>query len=263
MATLIYRTDDGPLQELTFRGDLRLGADAHNNLVLPGRLGVAPEHALITRSALNRVPVLIDLVGEGTWVEGRRVIGLQVLRHGARLRLGQVEFTMLELRIIRLRRGDHAVGRPCKVCFEVQRPGAEVVICPNNCGSMICRACWTYTTICPDYICGYPMHTAVMDALATHLRFERSIAEDSPLVERMNSRGIVINQGMRCKAGEPRDQVKFQPSEHAAFCPSCDLPFHLECWLRLSHCPVCRFDVQQLIDTVFLSEHVESEGLPA
>lgn len=253
MAILLYQLPGGPPLEHEFRGDLRLGADQRNQLVLPGELGVAPEHALITRSALNRVPVLIDLAGADTWVEGRRVIDLQVLRHGAGIRLGGVALTMLELRIIRLRGGDRAAGRSCAVCLEKQRPGDDVVICPH-CGTMTCRDCWAYTTICPNYICGYPMHTTVMDALADEVRFERDIAEDSQLVERFNRRGTMINQGARCQADQPRDVVTFQAHERAAYCPKCETPFHLECWLHLERCPVCRFDVRALIDRVFLSE---------
>lgn len=258
MAILVYRDATGALSKHEFRGDLRIGADSRNQLVLPAGLGVAPEHALMTRSALNRVPVLIDLAAGQTWVEGRPVVGLQVLRHGAHIRLGAVELTLLELRIVRLRPGERAIGRACQICKDSLCAGDEVVSCPY-CRILIHRSCWADASLCPNYNCSYSMHSAVMDALADQVHFERDIAEDSRLVERFNRRGTLVNQGTFCQAGEPRDQVTFQPHERAAFCPRCDTAFHLECWLRLEQCPVCRFDVWGLIDRAFRSPESEAE----
>jgi hypothetical protein len=64
-----------------------------------------------------------------------------------------------------------------------------------------------------------------------------------------------------CAAGSPSDLVPFQREQDVAFCPSCEAPFHLDCWLCLAFCTGCRYDVRALIDKVFDAE--AAGGFPA
>jgi hypothetical protein len=38
------------------------------------------------------------------------------------------------------------------------------------------------------------------------------------------------------------------------YCPSCQTPYHLECFVTLDVCPVCQHEIRQLIDQAFMAE---------
>jgi hypothetical protein len=47
--------------------------------------------------------------------------------------------------------------------------------------------------------------------------------------------------------------VPFQLRQNVAFCPSCHTPYHLECFLTLSDCPVCKYDITALVNRLFMA----------
>lgn len=240
MAVLIYCDAGGQTREREFSEGVRIGSDPQrNDVVLPMEWGVAPEHAVIARAVLNRMPVLVDLSGGDTWVNGRRVVRLQVLHHGDILQVGQASLTLWEVRIARLPAGSRTVGRECPVCKVEFMAGDEVIACPR-CRTVHHRDCWFSIPICSFYGCEYPVHETVTSILAPWVAFEE-LGEQSELVKRE----------VQCRAGNPRDQVPFQKKQRVAYCPQCNTPFHLECWLTLTQCPVCQYGVKTLIDQVF------------
>jgi uncharacterized C2H2 Zn-finger protein len=251
MTVLTYQDAEGRHREYEFCQEVRIGSDlSRNEVVLPAALGVMREHAVITRSALNHLPVLVDLADGGTRVNDRRAVNVQVLRHGDELQLGQARLTLWEVRISRLKSGAHMVGRECPVCSDSFRAGDEVIACPR-CPTVYHRDCWFSISICAYSGCEYPIHETVMDALSTWISFDRQLEEGSSLVESRDKENKLVRKGVSCRAGQRRDQVPFQMGQKVARCPSCETPFHLECWLGMDHCPVCSYNVRDLVNRVF------------
>jgi len=251
MAILIYQDASGRYMEREFSEEVRIGSDPQrNDVVLPAEWDVAPEHAVITRSALNRMPLLVDLIGRGTKVNGQQIVRIRVLRQGDDLQIGQARLTLWEVRIARLLAGSRVVGRECPVCTDEFRAGDEVVVCPR-CRTVHHRDCWFRIQVCAYYGCGYPIHETVMDTLAPWVVFDRKLDGESELVRNKKS----------CVAGNQSDQAPFQEGQKVAYCPSCHTPFHLECWLRLVHCPVCQYPVRELINRVFAAGY-DSVSVP-
>jgi hypothetical protein len=255
MPVLIYYDNDGQYQEQSFRDNIRIGSDSTNDLVLPAELGVAPLHAVIMRTVMNRQHVLVDLVGQQTRINGQRVVSLQVLHQRDEIQLGQTTLKMWELRIKRLSAEDSAIGRLCEMCKEEFALGDEVFFCPR-CAMPTHRACWFSVDKCPTFTCEYPAQARVMDALSSRVTFARYEAREHDVIEVREDHTITLRRsGVHCPANNRTDLVPFQPGEFIAYCPSpsCRTLFHLACWLTLKTCPRCQYNVQELIDQVFSS----------
>lgn len=253
MPLLTFQDAEGRPHSLTFAeaDEIRIGADpAWSQVVLPEALGVAPRHAVISRSALNRLLMLVDLSGHNTWVNHHTVVKIRVLHQGDTLRLGRCELAIWEVRITHLRPGETALGQKCPVSRRVLQAGDAVIACPG-CGAVHERDSWFLIERCAAG-CGYPNRQVIMDTLPGWVVLERDLDENSRLIERIEH-GKVLQDGAYCQAGQARDQVPFQPGQHAVYCPSCQSAFHLECFLTLPVCPVCQYDIQGLIDQTFLA----------
>ncbi len=259
MPSLIYQDSNGQEQEKSFKESLHIGSDPKNDLVLPLEAGVLPEHAVIIRSVVNRLHLLINLLGSHTRVNGREVISVQVLRQRDELELGQLRLKLWELRLAQWGR---AVGRTsCPVCTEAFKPGDEVFFCPR-CETPHHRDCWFSLITCGNYTCEYPVQTRVMDALSPWVKFERYQENGTDIIE-IKAGTVVIRRGqVTCQANNIGDQVAFQPGDVVAYCPdpSCKSPFHMTCWLMLPACTQCQYNNQELIDQVFSSGHEKEAG---
>lgn len=245
---------EGQNQTLRFAeaDEIRIGADAEwGSVLLPAERDVAPRHAVITRSSLNRLLMVVDLAGEKTWVNHHPVVKIRVLRQGDMLQLGRCELRVSEVQIVRLEPGDPAIGQKCPVSRRVLRAGDEVIVCPG-CGAVHEKDAWFLIERCAAG-CGYPNREVIMDTLPAWVTVERSLDEESRLVEQIEN-GKVLRDGEFCRAGQARDQVPFQLRQNAVYCPSCRSPFHLECFLTLPACPVCGFDIGDLVSTSFLAD---------
>ncbi len=250
MPILIYNNGEGQYQEqeLSDQKDIiRIGSDPTlNDIVLPLSLGVAHRHAVVLRSAANKLPVLVNLAGESTYVNGRRVVTIQVLRQKDTLQLGQAQLMMWEVRITAARPGNRSVGQNCPVCLMRIQVGDEVIICPR-CSTPSHRMCWFSLNRCARDACVYPIRDRVIEALSQWVTFELALDANSEL----------IRNHKKCQARTRVDQVTFQEGDYVTYCPSpsCRASFHLQCWLGLEHCtmPGCGYGIQQLIDKVFLT----------
>lgn len=252
MPRLMFQAPDGKPHNITFAddADICLGTDsAWSSVVLPAECGVAARHAVITRSILNRLLLVVDLTGDQTRVNQHPVVTLRVLRQGDTLSLGRCELTIWEVTITRLRTGNPAIGQKCPVSRRTFQAGDVVIACPG-CGTVHERDAWFLVEHCAAG-CGYPNREIILDTLPTEVQVERRLDAESRLVERIEQ-GRVLQDGAYCQAGQARDQVPFQTEQHAVYCPSCQSPFHLECFLTLPACPICQFDIESLINRVFL-----------
>ena len=254
MPVLIYQDSENHYKEWSFSDKIRIGSDpARNDLVLPTTAGVAPQHAVIINSMLNRMRVLVDLAGQNTRVNDRPIVSIQVLHQRDVLELGKIRLTMWEIRITSISQKDPSVGKPCLVCRRPFEVGKEVITCPR-CFSLYHRECWFAINPCANYTCGYPVLESIMDALSASVTFERDLAENSELVELRRS-GQVIKKGKTCQARTREDQIPFQVGNDVAYCPSpaCRATFHPACWLNLERCTRCDYNIRQLLDETFLA----------
>jgi hypothetical protein len=250
MPLIAYQNAEGFAQRVQFgeAQDICLGSDpGWSDAPLSPDQEVAPRHAILARSALNRLLVVIDLTGHKTWVNQHPVARLRVLRQGDTLTLGRCDLRIWEVRIERLKPGDPAIGRKCPVSRRTLRAGDEVIACPG-CGTAHERDAWFLVERCAAG-CGYPNRAVIMDTLPAWVIVERHLDPDSKLVERIEN-----GQGDTCRAGQARDQVPFQRGQNAVICPSCQSPFHLECFLTLPACPVCQYDIDGLLNQTFMGE---------
>src|SRR5262245_44448283 len=98
MPVLVLQQPDGTCREQPLKADadLLLGSDPVAGLVLPLS---PPRQALVTRSAVYRVPLLLDLTGGAAppAVNGRRIAGLEALRHRDEIHLGEHRLVYWEL----------------------------------------------------------------------------------------------------------------------------------------------------------------------
>lgn len=263
MPVLIYQDSNGREQEKLFLDSIRIGSESKNDLVLPSEAGVLPEHAVIIRSVVNRLHMLVNMPGSQTRVNGKEVISIQVLRQRDELQLGQLRLKLWELRLASLSQRDRSVGRiSCPICTETFKAGDVVFFCPR-CETPHHRDCWFSLITCGNYTCEYPVQAQVMDALSPWVKFEHYQDRGTDIIEVKADRTVVIRSGqMMCQANNIADQVAFQPGDVIAYCPSpsCQSPFHLECWLMLPACTQCQYDNQELIDQVFSSGHDGDDG---
>ncbi len=262
MPILIYQDSNGQEHEKFFVESIHIGSDPKNDLVLPSEAGILSEHAVIIRSVVNRLHLLINMAGSQTRVNGREVISVQVLRQRDELKLGQLRLKLWELRLAHLSQRDRAVGRiSCPVCTELFKPGDEVFFCPR-CETPHHRDCWFSLITCGNYTCEYPVQARVMDALSPWVKFERYQEKSTEIIE-VKAGTVVIRQGqMTCQANNIADQVAFQRGDIVAYCPepSCQSPFHMTCWLMLPSCTQCHYNNQELIDQVFSSGSERDAG---
>ncbi|MCD4684860.1 MAG: hypothetical protein K8S97_02855 [Anaerolineae bacterium] len=254
MPLLTFDDADGVMQRLSFpeQADIHIGADEEwSDVPLTAALGAAPRHAVIARSALNRLLLLVDLTGSQTWVNQHRVVNVRVLRQGDVVRVGHGEFRVWEVQIRHLEDGDPAVGQKCPVSRRTLEVGDAVIACPG-CGTVHERDAWFLITTCAAD-CGYPNRDVIIDTLPDGVQMERALDSDSRLVERIEQ-GRMIQEGEYCQAGQARDQVPFQEGQNVVYCPSCQTPYHLECFVTLDECPVCQHEIRALIDQAFMAE---------
>lgn len=254
MPLLIFDDANGVIQRLSFpeRAEIRIGTDEDwGDVVFSADFGVAPRHAVIVRSVLNRLLMIVDLTGNQTWVNRHRVVNVRVLRQGDVVRVGRGEFRVWEVQIRHLEDGNPAVGQKCPVSRRVLEVGDAVIACPG-CGTVHERDAWFLIKTCAAD-CGYPNREVVINTLPAGVQLERALDSDSRLVERIEQ-GRTIQEGEHCQAGQARDQVPFQEGQDVVYCPSCQTPFHLECFVTLHECPVCQHDIRALIDQAFMAE---------
>src|ERR1041385_8078718 len=114
MANIIFLDRDRKQKTVRLRDSVRIGSDAgRNQIVLPAEWGVAPEHVVMTRSAANKLPVLIDLTGSEVTVNRVPVLSLQVLGHGDQIGIGQARLTLAEVLKSVVEPGTTGVGKEC------------------------------------------------------------------------------------------------------------------------------------------------------
>ncbi len=251
MPVLTFVDEQGQDRSVQFaeREEIRLGMDeAWSSLALPPAPDVTPRHAVIARSLINRLLLVVDLSGNQTWVNQHPVVKIRTLRQGDRLRIGRCELTVWEIQIARLKPGDPADGKKCPVSRRALNVGDEVIACPG-CGAVHERDAWFLIERCAAG-CGYPNREVIMSTLPAWMQIERHLDQDSKLIERIDN-GKVLQNGQFCQANQARDQVPFQKGQNAVFCPACQTPFHLECFVTLPTCPVCQYDIADLIDRAF------------
>jgi hypothetical protein len=146
------------------------------------------------------------------------------------------------------------VGQKCPVSRRTLAAGDEVIACPG-CGTVHQKEAWFLIERCAAG-CGYPNRDVIMDSLPAWITLERSLDSESRLVEQIE-KGRQVRAGEYCQAGQARDQVPFQLRQHAIYCPSCQSPFHLECFLTLPACPVCQYDIADLVNSTFRAHSAE------
>jgi hypothetical protein len=249
MPLLIYKDNTGHNQEweLSNKKDLlSIGTHSTNDIILSATLGVASKHAVVLRSAVNYLPVLVNLAGQNTRVNNRSVVDIRVLRQKDILQLGLARLTMWEIRISVVHTGQRVVGQICQVCLMRIQPGDEVVICPR-CSTSSHRLCWFTLPSCAKYACNYPIRDTVKKALSDAVTFEH-----------LDGFSELIRQHKKCQALSRGDQVAFQENEDIAYCPACQAPYHTECWLNLEKCtvPGCGYEIQGLLERVFSANEI-------
>lgn len=248
MPFLIYRGKEGSYHEKELsvkKSMISIGSDpAVNDLVLSAELGVAPRQAVVIRSAVNNLPLLVNLAGQNTRVNGREVVRIQVLRQKDEIQVGQALITMWEVRIVAARAGNRAIGKPCPACTRAIQEGDEVVICPW-CPTATHRLCWFPLEYCPNfnYSCGYPIRERIIEVLSPWVAFERKLDKNAELIRKHKT----------CQALERGFQIPFNENDDVVYCPSCQATYHVVCWLGLDRCkfPGCRHEVQNLLNEVF------------
>jgi hypothetical protein len=231
-----------------------------DTLALPPDDFLQPQHALITRQATTKMPVLVDLVGRDVRVNGAPILGIKVLRHNDRIHLGRRQLNFWEIRIIQLDAQSTYVDYTCPLCRSLLKPNDEVIVCPHS-ASALHRRCWFATRLCPVATCEYPNHTVVMDTLsAIHsssagnplpnrpvsIRFERNLPESSDL----------ITKKVLCNAQRAIDQFPFKKGQDVAYCPDCQAPYHLSCWLDIPMCLKCGYNIQARLDSAFRNPEI-------
>lgn len=235
MPVLIVNVPDGRRVEVAFRGDLRIGSAAGNELRLSPELGAAPRHAVITRSEPLQLPLLFDLAGaEQTRVNRRPVIRLKTLRHGDEIEVGRLHMQYWELIARPTTPQSPFLGNECPVCNAPFQIGDETIACPRCLAPHHLR-CWLRLEYCSREGCVYPARETI----------ERAIA---PLVavEVLEKTGDPVAKSWRCPAGNDVDTVPFFEGQHVCVCPKCTNYYHLSCWLTRSTCD-CGFDVAALL----------------
>ena len=254
MPFLIYRDKEGSYHEKELsakKNSISIGSDpdpAVNDLVLPAELDVAPRQAVVIRSAVNNLPLLVNLTNQNTRVNGRPVVRIQVLRQKDEVQLGQALVTMWEVRIVSARAGDRAIGKPCPVCSKAIQAGEQVVVCPR-CPTVTHRLCWFPLEYCANYhySCGYPIRERILEALSPWVVYERKLDKNSALIRKHKT----------CQALEEGFQIPFSQGDDMVYCPSCQATYHVVCWLRLERCkfPGCGYEVQNLLNEAFMASY--------
>ncbi|HTK06542.1 MAG TPA: FHA domain-containing protein [Ktedonobacteraceae bacterium] len=250
MPTLRYINRQNQWEEKTFARTIYIGTEPRaetaetESLQLPPDPYMSAEHALVTRSELTLKPVLVDLCGCDTRVNGVPIQQLKVLHHGNAIYLGKTSLFFSEIRIIKLKED----SGHCPLCGDPLLAGEEAIVCPRY-PSILHSECWFSTRKCPDAGCEYPNYDVIMDSLGAypwHIRFERALPFDSPLIQ----------QGLSCSANQVRDFVPFQRNEAVVYCPGkllhpCNISYHLQCWLEMAKCPNCGYEIREVLTTTF------------
>lgn len=240
MPVLIFRAPDGVIQERQFSAGLCIGTASDNEFCLPPDLLIAPHHAVIVRSEILRLPVLVDLTN-GAWptrVNGRRVVQLKTLQHYDGIELGHAQLKFWEINLQEIGSGSLLLEKKCPVDYKNFCAGDQVVACPR-CQTVHHKHCWFLLSVCSLEGCGYPVQERIRRALASWVHFEK-LDETSSLVK----------EKKLCLAGKRRDQSPFKDQEFVAYCPACNTPFHVVCWLALQQCPVCQYEIAGLLERI-------------
>ncbi|PJF36747.1 MAG: hypothetical protein CUN49_03830 [Candidatus Thermofonsia Clade 1 bacterium] len=245
MSVLTFQKADGSLSQYTFLDAQPIALHAHEGGLSLGSVEGVPQ-AVITRSKVYQVPLVVSLSGDTrVRVNGRRVVGLRVLRHGSRLQVGNFEMTFWEMILQEVEVGSPLRNRRCPICRLAYQVGDEVIICPR-CGLPHHKECWLEHEFCSNTGCLYPIRETFKRLLAAHGLVLEQLAANSPLV----------GQQVRCRAGRPGvDAQPFQAGQHVVYCPNkdCKAAFHLECWVSLGNCPACgKYDVSKFLRSIFI-----------
>ena len=128
------------------------------------------------------------------------------------------------------------------MCYRPFVAGDRLISCPR-CGSLHHASCWFRLSVCSCEGCGYPVQDTMRRILGSRVHFEELTAGSEPVV-----------QHMKCPAGNERDRFPFQAGEDVLYCPGCEAPFHVKCWLTLDYCPSCKFDIRSMIDQFIPAE---------
>jgi len=245
---LVLHQSDGSFENFPFTTDIQLGTSPENQVRLPEGLGVATHHAVISHSELcGGVAVLVDLAGQTaqTRINGRSVTQIKVLRHQDQILLGQVSLIFWEVDIQHVTAESPLTKQKCPFCFGTFQVDEDVIACPKiQCQTPHHLHCWLRLPRCGRDACGYPIPTAIRRIFASQLTFERLDAHHELVMQRQKCAAAG-------KVGEKLDRLSFQPQTEITHCPSCKSPFHIGCWFSLQRCPVCQYDVSDLIQTAF------------
>lgn len=242
MAVLLHKSGEEHFDVIRHPAGYRIGTSPDAHLRVPSGLGVEPLHVTVTQSEIYRVSVLVDCARSAVpvLVNDVPVALLKALQHRDRISIGAFEMTYWEVVVAQVRPGSAHLGKSCQVCFDVFTVGDEVVRCPR-CDSPHHRPCWFYLDRCSYYGCGYPVQEITCQILTPPFRFEE-LSAVSPAVKEKRT----------CPAGQARDIADFRARDHVAQCPSCSTFFHTTCWLGLSRCPKCSYDVASLLQRAFV-----------
>jgi hypothetical protein len=260
MPVLTFQNADGSSGEYAFSDSESISLRIRESGGTPFSLGEGSPQAIITRSRVYQVPVVVNMSGDAqVRVNGRRVVSLRVLRQGSHLQIGNLELTFWEMTLQDVSAGSALVSKRCPVCRLPFRSGDEVVVCPR-CGVPHHKECWFEHDFCSNPGCLYPIRTTLKRLLAAHSVVVEQLAANSPL----------ITQGTRCLAGTPGvDAYPFQAGQYVAYCPNrnCNAAFHLECWVSMGICPACnKYNVGKLLRSIFVPNtppYFGEEGIAA
>lgn len=190
--------------------EITIGAEASNTINLDSKNSVLPQHGVIVRS--SGAWVLIDKSNGNISINQSKIMLLQVLEHGDKIRFGEQELEYIEINIQKLAPKSMLIGVLCPFCMQKAKQGDEIILCPR-CNTLHHRDCWFGTEKCAKG-CGYPTLP----------------------VEQLDSYSGLINSV--CTCGKI-----FKRGDFVVHCPECAEPYHRhsDCWQKLAKCEKCDF----------------------
>lgn len=233
----------------------------HDGRVPPITIGSAadsPSHAHLPDLSPDDVATIVGsrvssayafvLRGAHAQINGRRLHGLRVLRHGDQLRLGGHELLYLDFAFERLTADSRRIGGACGLAACPERParlarGDEVIACPW-CGAVFHSPCWMQLAMCSTAHC-YPVRRMLLAEVGR-----------PATLERLRDGGLGAARTCTARCGNP----VLTADEGILRCPGCAAPYHPGCWLSMrAPCVECRYDLAGLIERRVL----KTAGSPA
>lgn len=266
MAVLRCNIDGKPRHELLQchanrrgRTVLFIGSNPDNNtgaqrLILPTRQGIEKEHVLIVETKNMPVFVLLNRSSGLTYVKGIRVTQLKVLRHQDRITLGRkdqkekINLIFDELQIERLKK-----PFKCKICGKNRAIVFHCPVCPDR---QYCRECvLTQGLTCGG--CGYNFKEAVKRSIQSeNIRgFFKGVENEHLKIETVGPESSLLEHycSIPESADTPHNLRKFHQNDIVTYCPICNFPYHMNCWLSRASCvnPRCGTRIKPFLETVF------------